>query len=124
MSYENAHSFPALVFAAQAAATVHSGDLPNVYGRGVQLVVDLTAVNSSSTVFTIEGKDEVSGKYYVLLTSAGLAANATTLLTVHPNIAASANVAVAVTLPRVWRVSAVVTGGTGLTGTVGANIVA
>jgi hypothetical protein len=93
-----------------AAATYASKDLSNPSHRGVKLVVDITAGPGNVTVY-IEGKDPVSGKYFTLLASAALANGSTTVLTVHPEAVAAANLAAKDILPATWRVRAVVAGG-------------
>ncbi len=117
---------PALItLAAQGAGTVNSPDQQNVNGRGCHLVIDITIAGGTPTLtVTIQGKDPVSGKYYTILTSAALAAVATTVLRVYPNLTPSANLIVNDILPRVWRVSATVAGGTpAVTATVAASVI-
>lgn len=92
---------------AARTATNNSGSLSNFAARGVQVIVDVTAATSTpSTVFTIEGFDVVSSKWYVLLTSAAIVGVSTTLLTVYPGVTVAANVAVSQVIPRTWRVVA------------------
>lgn len=109
--------------AARTASGV-SADQVNSVGRGVQLVVDVTAISGTSPTFTVtvEGKDPASDKYYTLLTSAALSAVGTTVLTVYPGVTAAANVAASQALPRTWRVSYAIAGTTpSVTASVGAN---
>lgn len=117
------------VFGSAARDTTHdSEDLDNLNHRGVQLVVDVTdetvGGSTHSIVVKIQGKDEVSGKYYDLLESAAITATGTNLLTVYPSIAAVANEAVSNALPRTWRVRVEHTadGASDMTYTVGANM--
>lgn len=113
---------------AQRDDTHNSQDFDNLNHRGVQLVVDITAEeagNSTHTiVVTIQGKDPASGKYYTLLQSASLTGTGTTLLTVHPSVVASANVAASHVLPRTWRVLVTHTpdGASNMTYSIGANL--
>lgn len=118
------------IFASATRDTTHnSEDFDNLSHLGVQLVVDITAEtvgNSTHTVVvTIQGKDPASGKYYTLLQSASLTSTGTTLLTVHPSVTASANVAAAHVLPRTWRVLVTHTadGASDMTYSIGANLV-
>lgn len=90
---------------AARTASVNSDDQENIEGRGVKLVVDVTAVTATPSItVTIQGKDHVSGKYYDILESAAITATGTTVLTVFPGIAATANEAASDVLPRDWRV--------------------
>lgn len=106
---------------ANRTADVNSDDIGNVGAQGVIVVIDITDdVGTDSIVFTIQGKDPVSGKYYDILASASLAAVGTTVLQVHPALTAAANEKASALLPDVWRVEADQTGTDGLTYSVGA----
>jgi hypothetical protein len=95
-----------------AAASANGVDQDNQYARGVTVLVDITAISGAGATLTvtIEGKDPVSGKYYTLLTSAGLIATGTTVLRVHPNVAVSANVAAQLPMPKTWRTRVTIVG--------------
>jgi hypothetical protein len=81
-------------------------DLTNKSHRGVAVVVDITAESGThALVVKIQGKCELSGKYYDILASASLTAVGTTVLRVYPGIAAASNVAASDLLPRTWRVA-------------------
>ena len=117
-----------IVVATLAAATVsgNSTDQVDIDGRGVQLVIDITAITGTtpSATFSVQGKDMASGKYYNLLTSVALTAVGTTVLTIYPGIAASANVSANTVIPRVFRVSYTISGTTPVvTATIGASII-
>lgn len=114
-----------ITLTAQGAGTVVSADQTNYAGRGLKLVIDITAVGGTPTcTVTLQGKDPVSGKYYTLLVSAALAAAATTVLEVYPGCIAAANLVANSTLPRTWRISAVVAGGTpSVTATMAASVI-
>lgn len=115
-----------LVTHSAAAAGVNGADQTNAVGRGVHVVVDITAITGTSPTLTvtIEGKDAASGKYYTLLASAALAAVGTTLLTVYPGVTAAANASASQVLPRTWRVRTAIGGTTpAVTATVGASVV-
>jgi hypothetical protein len=79
----------------------------------VVVTVDVTAISGTTPTFTvtIQGKDEISGKYYDILATTALNATGTVVLRVYPGLTASANVTVNDVLPRMWRVK-YVTGGT------------
>jgi hypothetical protein len=104
------------------AATNNSEDLCNDYFRGVEVVIDMTAVPGVDTVtFTIQGKDPASGKYFTILATAALSAQATTVLRVYPGLTAAANATANDVLPRAWRVLATHSAGSNFTYSVGAN---
>jgi hypothetical protein len=104
------------------AATLNTEDLCNDYFRGVELVIDMTAVPGVDTVtFTIQAKDPTSGKYFTVLASAAIVATGTTVLRVYPGLTAAANAVVSDVLPRSWRVQATHSAGSNFTYSVGAN---
>jgi hypothetical protein len=78
-------------------------DQINATGRGLVLVIDITAFAGTSVTFTLQGKDPASGKYYTIIASAALAAVATTVLRVYPGLTAAANLVVSDVLPRTFR---------------------
>ena len=124
---ESNHDKAALAtLSAAGAGTTNGTDQTNVNGRGVQVVVDITAISGTSPTLTVkvQGKDKASGKYYDLLASAALNATGTTLLTVYPGAPVTANVSASQALPAVWRVVSTV-GGTSpsVTATVGASVI-
>lgn len=111
---------------AAGVGTTNGTDQANVNHRGLQVVVDITAISGTgpSLTVTIQGKDAASGKYYTLLASAALNATGTTVLTVYPGAPTTANVSTSQPLPATWRVIAVVAGtGPSVTATVGASVV-
>lgn len=95
--------------AAYATGTVHSPDLDTTGCAFLNVVADITAIGASATVtITIEGKDPASGKYYTILVSTALAANATTRMKVGPNVTAASNTIAQDYLPKVIRITHVV----------------
>lgn len=116
----------ALVSHVAASAGVNGADQVNYNGRGIKIVVDITAMTGTTPMLTVtlQGKDAASGKYYTILVSTALAAVATTTLEVYPGIATAANVTAGVTLPRTWRVITTIAGTTpAITATVGASVI-
>lgn len=115
-----------LTLTAQGAGTVLSNDQLNRAGMGIKLVIDITAITGTSPTLTVtlQGKDTASGKYYNMLASAALSAVGTTVLTLFPGAAVSANVSANDILPRNFRVQAVVGGTTpAVTATIGASLI-
>lgn len=81
-----------IIATAQGAGTTGSGDLKNPCGRGVRVILDITAKSGTiDVVATIYLKDKASGKYVSLLASASKTATGTTVLVVHPDLTGSAN---------------------------------
>lgn len=111
-----------LASAARTVAT-NSSDQTNYNGRGLDVVIDITAWTAGSITVTIQGKDALSGKYYTILASAALAAVGTTVLRVHPGLTAAANTVANYALPRTWRVSVAVGTADSITYSIGASVV-
>lgn len=92
---------------AARTATPTPFDGTNYNGRGLHLVIDCTAITSSpSVVFTIQGKDALSGKFYTILASAAIVGTGTTVLRVYPGLTVAANLVASDITPRSWRVIA------------------
>lgn len=108
-----------------AAGTFHSTDQLNNCGSGLNGIIDLTKATSASVVVSIEGKDVASGKYYTILSSAALTTISTTLFSIFPEAAAGGGWSlVRALLPRTWRVTVVITGGSAdVSGTIGASVI-
>lgn len=104
--HEEANKYITVFASAERDADENGADLTNKSHRGVAVVVDITAESGThALVVKIQGKCELSGKYYDILASASLTDTGTTVLRVYPGIAASANVAASDLLPRTWRVA-------------------
>ncbi|MEE9304302.1 MAG: hypothetical protein V3U84_11030 [Thiotrichaceae bacterium] len=83
--------------------------------------IDVTAVTSTpSVVFSIEGKDPLSGTFYNIIDSAAITATGTTTIQVGINIIAAANVAANEMLPEEYRITAAHADGDSITYSVGA----
>lgn len=105
-------------------ASVNTDDQFNVGHRGCHLVIDATASAATpSVVFTIQGKDPASGKYYTILASAAVTGVSTTVLRVFDGATPAANLAANDVLPAVWRVSAVAGDADSLTYSIGVSLV-
>lgn len=113
------------VFASAArTATTNGSDTVNYNGSFLHVVIDVTAAaDTPSVVFTIQGKDVVSGKYYTLLASAAITGTGTTVLRVGPGLTAAANLVASDILPRTWRVIATHADSDSITYSVGASVV-
>lgn len=121
----NYHNENITVLASTArTATVNSLDIENYDGKGLHLVIDVTAATATpSVVFTIQGKDDASGEYYTILASAAITGTGTTVLRVYPALTASANTIASDVLPRTWRVNAVHADTDSITYSVGASVI-
>lgn len=112
------------VFASAARTATHnSADFVTPYTKGLHLVIDCTATSATpSVVFTLQGKDVTSGKYYTVLASAAITATGTTVLKVHPALTAAANSVANDLLPRTWRVLATHADADSITYSVGVSL--
>jgi hypothetical protein len=91
--------------------------------RGAHVGVNVTAITGTLPVLIvyIEGQDEASGQWYVLLQSVDIATVGFNRLSVYPGITPVLNQAVSNVLPATWRVRYSVTGvGAAVTATFGA----
>lgn len=113
------------IFASAArTATPTPFDGVNYDGKSLHLVIDCTAITSSpSVVFTLQGKDAVSGKFYTILASAAIVGTGTTVLRVGPGLTAAANLVANDVLPRSYRVIATHGNADSITYSVGMSIV-
>lgn len=122
--FERGNSDVTVFASAARTSTPTPFDGTNYNGRGLHLVIDCTAVSgSSSVVFTIQGKDAVSGKFYTILASAAIVGTGTTVLRVFPGLTAAGNLVVSDTLPRTWRVIATHGTADSTTYSVGASVI-
>lgn len=104
-----AGAYTTVLASAARTATVASADQYNPDGwRGVHVVIDVTAITATpSVVFTVQGRDPVSGQYYTILASAAVTATGTTVLRIFPGATAAANTVANDCVPPIWRVNAV-----------------
>lgn len=102
-------------------ASENGGDIANRFMKGTIIVIDTTALTAgASIVYTVQGKDELSGKYYTLLASAAVTATGTIQLYMYPGATVAANLVANICLPRVWRVIATAADAKSVTASVGA----
>jgi len=97
---------PQLTLFASAArtATPTAAEFYSNGARGLHLVIDATAIVATpSVVPTLDGKDELSGKWYNLLTGAAITGVSTAVLKIFPGITVAANLAVSDTIPNRLR---------------------
>jgi hypothetical protein len=102
------HVQKTLLASAARTATVNTADQRNRQHLGVRVHIDVTAASATpSVVFTIQGKDTITGDYYTLLASAAVTATGDTFLLIYPTVTAVANAAANNVLPASWRVNCV-----------------
>lgn len=106
------------VASGQIVATTNYSDIKTDGSRGVVVFVDVTAIDATtgdeSYVYTIQGKDDLGGDYYTLLSSANLRAGGAvlTVLEVHPALTEATNLRASRVLPDKIRVIATLSGTT------------
>ena len=97
-------SITPLPSATYTATTVNSPDQTNANFKGGHIIIYVASVNSGTYTPKIQGKDQVSGLYYDILTGSAISASGTTVLKVYPGIGVVANGSASDILPAVWRV--------------------
>ena len=91
---------------AARTATPAAVEVNTTRTRALRVVIDVTAVTATPLLtVTIDGKDNTSGKFYNLLTSAVIGTVVTTVLTIAPGVTVAANLAVSAPLPDVVRIT-------------------
>ena len=93
---------------AARTATTNSPDIVNYNGRGVVVILDITAFAATPVLtLSIEGKDPVSGGYYTILIGAAInvAGASRNIYVVYPGITETANVDVSFPLPRTFHIT-------------------
>jgi hypothetical protein len=101
---------PTNVLILESAARVATNQTPDQYNyaghKGLHLFINVTAITATpSVVFTIQGKDSITGNYYTLLVSAAIVATGVTTLKIYPGLVVAGNLAANDVLPLVWRVN-------------------
>lgn len=113
-----------LLASAARTATISTADQTNRNGQAVQVVINATAETATASVVpTIEGKDPISGTYYVLLTGAAVDAVGIVALTVGLGVTSVTNVAIGTVLPKTWRVTMTAADADSLTYSISATLV-
>lgn len=106
----------AIASAALAEGATNSEDINFGAAKGIILFIDITANTGTTPTLTVklQVKDPASGKYVDLAgattTAIDATSNGTTMLTVYPGIAETANVSVSDIISRIGRVVATVGG--------------
>lgn len=92
------------------AGTIVYGPFYNAKAA-LRLAVNITAIAAGSLTVTILGYDQTSGATWTMLASAALGSTGLTLLSIGPQIAASANVKAQEYAPVFYKLSCVIATG-------------
>lgn len=121
MAADNEIDVKTIFASAARTASANGPDITNRFMKGAIIVVDTTVLTSgASIVYTVQGKDELSGKYYTILASAAITATGTVELYIYPGATIAANLVADHHLPRVWRVIITAADAKSVTASVGA----
>lgn len=105
---DRANGWSTLLASAARTSTPSVSDQDNASGRGVQIVLDLTAFTTAADLtLAIQGKDPVSAKYFDLHAPLAINAIGTYVVELYPGVGAAAggiSAARSGALPRTWRV--------------------
>lgn len=109
---------------AARTATTNSASLTNRNFQGAHFIIDVTAITATPSITpTIQGYDDLSGKWYDLLVGNAISAVGTNILKIHPGITGVANAAANDILPRTYRISMAHADADSITYSVGVNLV-
>ena len=105
-------------------ADSNSADIDNIEDyQSAIIVIDVTLdPGTASVVFTVEGKDLLSGEYYEILEAAAIASVSTTVLHIGSGHVLANNISVGTRLPRVWRIEADHADAESITYSIGADL--
>jgi hypothetical protein len=90
--------------------------------QAAHVIVDVTAGSGLNIIFTVQGKDPVSGKAYTLLASPIITGTGTTVLRIGPHLTAATSIAKDY-IPSVVNVAVTQSGGVSATYSVGASFI-
>lgn len=103
--------------------TQSSVDQRNENMRGLIVVLDVTVPGTGSVTITIQGKDQISGKYYTILAGSAVTTQSTNVYKVYPGLTAAANSVASDIVPHQWRVLVTHNNANAITYTLGACLV-
>jgi hypothetical protein len=89
--------------------------------RGIKVTVNTTVIGTGSITVSIYGIDAAGAKY-LILASAAIVTNTTTVLTVYPGLPATANVSANDVLPRNYQIDVVANNANAATYSVAADL--
>ena len=110
---------------AARTTTFTSADIPIPYAREIDVIVDQTvnAGSAGSVTVTINGKDAVSGKYYLLLPGAAITSVSTNVYKVGIGLPATANVSANCGIPSVIQIVLTANNSNPTTNSIGLNTI-
>ncbi len=102
-----------------------SADIPVPYAREIDVILDVTvdAGSAASLTLSINGKDAVSGKYYLLLAGAAVSTVSTNIYKVGIGLPVTTNVSNNCGIPSVIQIAIAVGGASPATYSVGLNMI-
>lgn len=108
--------------AARTATTIGTSQT-NKFHKGIVFTVDMTAVTATgSIVFTLQGYDSLSTKWYTILATAAITTVTPGTYSAFPGAPATANVSANFQLPKTWRIIATAANGVSMTYSVSADL--
>ena len=109
---------------AARTATPTAVEITDDLVTGIHVIINVTASAATpSVVPTIDGFDPLSATWYNLLTGAAITGTGATVLRVHPDLVAAANLTAQDFLPETYRVVMTHADADSITYTVGINSV-
>lgn len=102
--------------------TTTSADQTNLSAQGAHIIIDVTATAGTVALTpSIQGKDELSGKWYDLLVGKAIIAVGTSVIKIHPGLPGTKNISADDGLPLTWRCVVTVGNADSTTYSVGVN---
>jgi len=120
---KNRNESTTLLTSAVRTTTQTSADLSNKGALGIVVTLDVTNVNTSSIVLTIQRKDQASGKYVTILTGAAVTAISTNTYKVYPGLTAAANLTVSDLIGDTFKIVVTVGNANNTTYTLGYTLI-
>ena len=105
----------AAVGTVRASSATEKYDISPSGREGIIVVLDVTTASGYSATVSINGKDDVSGKTWVILAATAITAAGTKVIRVRPGLANVNNVAAGDVLPHTVEVQVTHTDGTSIT---------
>lgn len=98
--------------------------ISNACWRGVEVIINVTLDPASASITPyIEGYDPASASWFTILQGAAITGTGQTILRVHPDLTAAANLVAKDALPFDWRFRMAVADTDSMTYSVGAQLV-
>jgi len=123
--YDSMANIEGTAFASAArTATVSCDDITNLGGKGIVVILDVTASAATPSItLKVQGKDPVSEEYYDILESAAVTGTSTNVYRVHPDLTASPNLIAKDVIPKTFRITMTHSDADSITYSVGYSLV-